>query len=115
MNLKCHIVRIDGSKILNWDDFHDAFKDVMGFPDFYGRNSNAWIDCMGDIHHDTKMLNVTLSNDTALVLEVTDAGHMEEKAPDILEGLASLVAFVNKERIQLDSKDAAPIHLVLYS
>lgn len=26
--------------------FHDAFARIMGFPAFYGRNWNAWIDCM---------------------------------------------------------------------
>jgi len=26
--------------------FHAAFAEIMGFPAFYGRNWDAWIDCM---------------------------------------------------------------------
>ena len=40
------IVRIDGSRISDWESFHDVLSEVMGFPEFYGRNMNAWIDCM---------------------------------------------------------------------
>ena len=29
--------------------FHEAFVKIMGFPDFYGMNWNAWIDCMSYI------------------------------------------------------------------
>jgi len=39
-------VQIDGSKIKNWDSFHDLFAEVLGFPGFYGRNMDAWNDCM---------------------------------------------------------------------
>ena len=40
------IVRIDASRITSWDTFHDVFAKDFGFPDFYGRNMDAWIDCM---------------------------------------------------------------------
>jgi RNAse (barnase) inhibitor barstar len=39
-------VQIAGSKITDWDSFHDLFAEVFGFPGFYGRNMNAWNDCM---------------------------------------------------------------------
>ncbi|MFH2046804.1 MAG: barstar family protein [Pseudomonadota bacterium] len=31
------------------ETFHAAFAKVMGFPDFYGSNWDAWIDCMSYI------------------------------------------------------------------
>lgn len=40
------LVRIDTSKIRDWTSFHDVFSGVFGFPDFYGRNMDAWIDCL---------------------------------------------------------------------
>ena len=40
------LVRLDGSRLRTWDGFHDAFASAFGFPGFYGRNMNAWIDCM---------------------------------------------------------------------
>ena len=39
-------VQIDGSAISDWNSFHDIFAAAFGFPAFYGRNMNAWIDCM---------------------------------------------------------------------
>jgi len=32
--------------ITDWASFHDVFMHTLGFPDFYGRNMDAWIDCM---------------------------------------------------------------------
>ena len=43
-------IRIATSRIRNWDDFHDAFAEAFGFPEFYGRNMDAWIDCMSCAH-----------------------------------------------------------------
>lgn len=43
------IVDIPAHEITDWDSFHDVFKRVFGFPDFYGRNMDAWIDCMTDL------------------------------------------------------------------
>ena len=40
------VVRIPTSRISDWDSFHRVFAEAMGFPDFYGRNMSAWIDCM---------------------------------------------------------------------
>ncbi len=43
------IVRINTELISNWDSFHQIFKMTFGFPEFYGNNMNAWIDCMSYI------------------------------------------------------------------
>jgi RNAse (barnase) inhibitor barstar len=39
-------VSVDCSKTSNWNSFHDEFAVAFGFPDFYRKNMNAWIDCM---------------------------------------------------------------------
>ncbi len=39
-------ISIDANGITDWDSFHDVFAKNFGFPDFYGRNMNAWNDCM---------------------------------------------------------------------
>jgi RNAse (barnase) inhibitor barstar len=113
--LKTHVVTIDGSKIQDFDTFHRTFKEVFGFPDFYGANMNAWIDCMGDIHQDTAMSNVLLPGDTALIIEVTNAKHISENAPEALEALSSCIAFVNSERIRFKNKNDQPIYLLLWN
>jgi RNAse (barnase) inhibitor barstar len=40
------LVKLDTRRIRDWDTFHDLFAEVFGFPGFYGRNMDAWIDCM---------------------------------------------------------------------
>jgi len=40
------LVTIPVEKIKDWPSFHRVFQDTLGFPAFYGRNMNAWIDCM---------------------------------------------------------------------
>jgi RNAse (barnase) inhibitor barstar len=40
------LVKLDTGRITDWNTFHDVFAEVFGFPGFYGRNLNAWIDCM---------------------------------------------------------------------
>jgi RNAse (barnase) inhibitor barstar len=40
------VVSIPVDLITDWPSFHDVFKQALGFPDFYGRNMNAWIDCL---------------------------------------------------------------------
>ena len=40
------LVRIDTTKIRDWASFHDVFTEIFGFPDFYCRNMDAWVDCM---------------------------------------------------------------------
>lgn len=39
-------VSLDCDRISDWPSFHQEFATVFGFPDFYGKNMNAWIDCM---------------------------------------------------------------------
>ena len=42
-------VEIDLTTVHDWEDFHDAFARALGFPDFYGRNTNAWEDMLSDL------------------------------------------------------------------
>jgi len=44
--MKFQSARIETKKITDWDSFYSVFAEAMCFPNFYGRNMNAWIDCM---------------------------------------------------------------------
>lgn len=112
---KTHTVSIDGSRIQNFDSFHQVFKEVFGFPEFYGENMNAWIDCMGDIHQDTGMSRVLLPGDTALIIEVTNTDHIKRRDPEVLEALADCTAFVNTERIKHFNTAHQPIYLLFWN
>ena len=40
------VIALDTGRITDRDTFHTVFAEAFGFPDFYGRNMNAWIDCI---------------------------------------------------------------------
>jgi len=48
--------RVDGSRIHDWASFHDEFNRTFAFPDFYGRNMDAWIDCMSSLDEPSAQL-----------------------------------------------------------
>ena len=104
---EAHIIAINGSHITDFDTFHSEFKRILDFPDFYGANMNAWIDCMRDIHEDTGMTNLLLDQSQPLILEISDAEIIPE---EVLNALASCTAYVNK---YLHENNFAPIYLLL--
>jgi hypothetical protein len=67
----------------------------MGFPDFYGRNGNAWIDCLTYIDEGDGMSRFVLQPQEILTIEVTHSDTFRSQAPDVLAGLVSMVQFVN--------------------
>lgn len=42
-------VVLDCNNIRDWDSFHEEFARVFGFPDLYGKNMDAWIDCLASL------------------------------------------------------------------
>jgi len=44
------IVKIDSKTIDGWETFHDVFSQKFKFLSYYGRNINAWIDCMDEFN-----------------------------------------------------------------
>jgi len=82
----------------SWDAFHDAFQTAFGFPSFYGRNMDAWIDCMFSLHEPADgMTTVHGTVDDPVVLEVETA---EDLPQDIHDALLESAAFVNWRNLQ---------------
>ena len=40
------MLRIDATEIVDASTFHSVFATAFGFPPYYGRNMDAWIDCL---------------------------------------------------------------------
>ena len=89
-------VIVDCSHITDWVSFHDVFDAAFGFPDFYGRNRDAWIDCMTRLDEDFSKVRVAPGEVLTLRLENTNA--LEKSAPDILANLLEMAGFVNDRR-----------------
>ena len=88
------IVRINAELISNWDSFHQIFKITFGFPEFYGNNMNAWIDCM--FYIDDKEAGMTkfwINTADTLIIELTNCEVFKKNCFDICLALFESVAF----------------------
>lgn len=69
---------MDAEAITGWESFHETFRQVMGFPSFYGMNMDAWIDCMSYLDdEDARMTRFHLGAEESLSIEIT--GHTRSK------------------------------------
>jgi hypothetical protein len=94
-------IQVDATRITDWDSFHALFFGLLGFPGFYGRNMNAWIDCMTslDVPEDG-MSSVHVAHGDTLVLCISGARDFKKRCPEIYDALVECSAFVNYRRIE---------------
>ncbi|WP_371169253.1 barstar family protein [Aliiroseovarius sp. 2305UL8-7] len=97
------ILRIDVGNVSSWKDFHDLFVRELGFPEFYGQNMNAWIDCMTSLDAPGDGLTTThIEPGKVMTLYVQNAAKLKSAQPQIWEALNECSAFVNLRRIDVD-------------
>lgn len=97
-------VEIDFSKVTDWNTFHELFKHEMGFPDFYGGNGDAWIDCMSYIDDpDSGMSKITVKENESLEIIAVNIEDATANAPDVVLGFVELVAIVNQRFVDSGS------------
>lgn len=77
--------RIDGSILANWEKFHDFFEKTFDFPGYYGRNMDAWIDCMSDYCYNKGLVSLHIDNATEL----------KRRNPEAFDALVEGSAFIN--------------------
>jgi hypothetical protein len=94
-------VTIDFRKIDDWESFHSVFYEAMGFPDFYGNNNNAWIDCMSYIDDpDSGMSQVKIGSGESLEMVILGTEQVTNNAPEVFLGFMEIVAAVNQRFIE---------------
>lgn len=93
-------VRLNSEQISDWASFHLVCKEAFGFPDFYGKNMNAWIDCMSYLSEDDGMTKFTLTKDEMLHIEITDTKNFSSRLPEIFDAIVECSAFVNNRYIE---------------
>jgi len=92
-------LEIDVTKVKTWDDFHNAMQEVFGFPDFYGRNMNAWIDCLTSLDEpEDGMTKVHVEKGKVMVLRIKGISGLKK---DMREALIEDAAFVNYRRLEV--------------
>jgi hypothetical protein len=83
-------------EITDWESFHEAFKQEMGFPDFYGMNMNAWIDCLTYLDEGDGMSRYNLAEGEMMHIELSDTNSFKTRLPEIFNGLIECSAAVNQ-------------------
>jgi hypothetical protein len=77
------VVKILAGRITNWATFHDIFAEVLGFPDFYGRNMDAWIDCLSYVDDlDAGMTTITVTPGEVLTLQREGVDRFARRCPE---------------------------------
>jgi len=95
-------IEIDCDLINDWDSFYSVFKAKFGFPEFYGRNMNAWNDCMTRL--DEEFSEVQIEKGTTLTLQLNNIQSLKQRCPDIYDAIVECSAFVNYRRIEMGEK-----------
>ena len=103
--MRCHADdhhQIASDQIKDWESFHSVFRAALGFPEFYGRNMNAWIDCMTDIDDPSGgMTNISVARGELVALRIDDAPDFEQRCPEQYRALIECTAFVNYRRVKV--------------
>ena len=96
-------VSLDCDKISDCQSFHEEFAKAFGFPDFYGNNMNAWIDCLTYIDDPAAgMSAIHCDRGSVLVLELLNVKTFRQRYPELYEAVVDGVAFVNWRRLETD-------------
>ena len=86
-------VVLDLSGVRNFDDFYKRISDLFGFPDFFGKNVHALIDCLFNLRYpDSRMTGFNISDSEYLIVEVFGFSGLPQ---EIMETLAYAIEFAN--------------------
>lgn len=100
--MKTTVVIIPTNEIVGWDSFHQVFRTVLGFPEFYGCNMNAWIDCLTSVDDASSgMTTPSVAPGDLLTLRIDDAADFRRRCPEQHAALLDCAAFVNYRRIEV--------------
>jgi len=98
------VIDVPVSRIVDWVTFHDVFAAELGFPSFYGRNMNAWIDCLTYRDEDDGMASVVVPPGEVLTLQLDEGRAFAQRCPEQYAALVEGAAFVNWRRIEMGDR-----------
>lgn len=88
-------VSIQRSDPTSWEAFHRVE---------YGRNMDAWIDCMSSLHEVAGVTDVRLAQNEGACLEIRGFKHFAGAAGEIASALLDFTAFVNRRYAERNSR-----------
>jgi hypothetical protein len=93
-------VTIDTKAVHDWDTLHAVCKEAFGFPDFYGRNGDAFIDCLSYLDEDDGMSSFVLKPGETLTVELPGADEFANRAPEQALALLVWIGDVNARYVE---------------
>ena len=94
-------IRINTDLIDGWSSFHQLFKMAIGFPEYYGANMDAWVDCMTNLDDPTSgMTRNSVKPGQTIIIELINADKFKTNHQDIYFALLESVAYVNSRKIE---------------
>lgn len=105
------VVHLNGESITDAASFHAACKAAFGFPDFYGANMDAWVDCLSYLRDEDGMCKFRLKPNEKLQIIVDHAAILQKNAPDILEEVAFCIEGINERYADYGENPALELKL----
>jgi len=97
------VVAIPTARIKDWESFHDVFASTLRFPDHYGRNMDAWIDCLS---FPDSMTELAIEPGEVLMLDLGLVEDFRTRCPDQYKAIVECAAFVNSRRLDSENWSA---------
>jgi len=90
-------IELNFAHIRTPEQMHQLLKEEFGFPDFYGANSHALIDCLSSLRYpEDRISEITLQQDEILILECRGLAF---KKDTFLRELIAAVSAVNEREV----------------
>ncbi len=86
---------LDLCNVRDWSSFHDVSARAFGFPDFYGRNMDAWIDCLSYLEEGDGMCGFKLAIGEHLEVRLPGFEDFAKRCPEICTMFLICTASVN--------------------
>jgi hypothetical protein len=95
-------VCLNTHRIVDWQSFHEVCRETFGFPEWYGMNLDAWIDCMSSLDEEG-MTRFNLAEGERLDVEIMGTEDFQERLPDVFTEFIGCTAVVNQRYAEIKS------------
>lgn len=93
------LIPIDTYRISDEKSLHEIFAEAFGFPDFYGKNMSAFVDCLTRL--DEQFSKVHVKPGEVVTIQLDHVKDFQKRTPDLYNLIIEECAFVNHRRIDL--------------
>ena len=92
-------ITLDLETVVDWKSFHDVCARMLGFPEFYGRNMDAWIDCLSYLEERDGMCSYKLNPGERLDIVLPNFQKFSREYHEIFAALLECTAIVNQRYV----------------